>query len=186
MAANGTGPRLPLSARIDRWIRHVNFRATRLSGGWLDRLTGVRRHAPSGVLVALALIFFIVWGPAPGTGPRLWLALASLALVVVLIAAMRWSQSRKTTIAVDLVIQIAILIGLSAVVYRAGDIRLEPDGRLYRHGVLAGVLLFCFCALVVALAARLCFAPRRVFGVFATALRRCELFLRPPPLDRMT
>ena len=175
-----------LAAHIDAFLRDQDFAWNRITDGRLNRPWRVERHTLFGVLMAVALIFFIWCGPVIAPGARLWAGIGSLLSMLLLLSLMRLTQRRGWSIAMDLLIQLA-LIGLSSLaVVRIGDERPGPAGHVYVSIVLFGASVFGVSTLVAIYMARWAYRSRPVLAAFAPALNTCELFAGPRLPDPVT
>ena len=168
---------------LDSAIRRLDFRVSRTVGGPLERW-GISRHTWAAIALPTLITFFVVNGPAlRGGAPRLLLAmLAAVAAAACFAIALRVGNRRTWPLAVDYMVQAAIIVGLGVLVWwRSGPADTQQTGGLYRHVYVPLSAIVAVTGLAAAALAATMFRSIAARETVPHRLTVVELFVRRPP-----
>jgi Patatin-like phospholipase len=167
---------------LDSTIRTLDFRVSRTVGGPLERW-GISRHTWVTIALPAAMTFFLVNGPALRIGaPRLILAIALALLAAPCFGlALRISQRRGWSIAVDYIIQVTILAVIAAAVWvTSSPEATQQSGGPYRQLYIPLTAIVAVGGLAAAALAATLFRSRGARDTVSHRLTVVELFVTRP------
>jgi hypothetical protein len=167
---------------LDSTIRNLDYRVSRTVGGPLERW-GISRHTWAAVALPTLIAFFLVNGPALRVGaPRLPIAIGvAIAAGACAAVALRLGHRRAWPLAVDYLVQAAILGSIGAAVWwwsRAADT--QQTGGVYRHVYIPLAAAVAVAGVAAAALAAAMFSSTTARESVPHRLTVVELFVKRP------